>query len=89
MPGRTLSSRRFSTCLRDPGEKYPVATPVGAWAASPFERILERHLAWKERYPDLPAAVDTPYSGIENLRPETVAMRDAWLAWKRQIGALE
>lgn len=87
--GSNLVVAPFFDLLRDPGEKYPVATPVGAWAASPFERILERHLAWKQRYPDLPAAVDTPYTGIANLRPETIEMRDQWLAWKRQIGAIE
>lgn len=87
--GSNLVIAPFYDLLRDPGEKYPVATPVGAWAASPIERILERHMTWKERYPDLPAAVDTPYSGIANLRPETIKMRDEWLAWKRQIGALE
>ena len=87
--GSNLVVAPFYDLLRDPGEKYPVVTPVGAWAASPFERIIERHLAWKQRYPDLPAAVDTPYSGIENLRPETLEMRDEWLTWKRQIGAIE
>ncbi|WP_420415376.1 sulfatase-like hydrolase/transferase [Roseibium sp.] len=87
--GSNLVVAPFYDLLRDQGEKYPVATPVGAWAASPIERILERHMAWKKRYPDLPAAVDTPYSGIDNLRPETVAMREEWLTWKRQIGAYE
>lgn len=87
--GSNLVVAPFYDLLRDPGEKHPVVTPVGAWAASPIERILERHTAWKQQYPDLPAAVDTPYSGIANLRPETLAMRDEWLEWKRQIGAFE
>jgi hypothetical protein len=30
-----------------------------------------------------------PYSGIENLRPETVKMREDWLKWKRDIGAMQ
>jgi hypothetical protein len=46
-------------------------------------------MAWKKKYPDRPAAVDTPYTGIENLRPETIAMRDEWLAWKKQVGLIK
>ena len=88
-PGSNLVVAPFYDLFRDPREEKPVATPVGAWAASPFERIIERHLAWKKKYPDLPAARELPYTGIENLRPETIAMREEWLAWKRQIGAME
>jgi arylsulfatase len=88
-PGSNLVVAPFYDLFRDPREEKPVATPVGAWAASPFERIIERHLAWKKKYPDLPAAKEMPYTGIENLRPETIAMREEWLAWKRQIGAME
>ena len=88
-PGSNFVIAPFYDLFRDPREEKPVATPVGAWAASPFERIIERHLAWKTKYPDLPAARGMPYTGIENLRPETIAMREEWLAWKRQIGAME
>ena len=79
----------FYDIYRDPREEYPVSTPVGAWAGSPFDRIIERHMAWKQRYPDAPPARDIPYSGIDNLRPETLAMREEWLTWKRQIGSME
>lgn len=88
-PGENFVVAPFYDLFRDPREEIPVATPVGAWAASPFERIIERHLAWKKKYPDKPAPKGLPYTGIENLRPETIAMRDDWLAWKRQIGAIE
>jgi len=88
-PGENFVVAPFYDLFRDPREEIPVATPVGAWAASPFERIIERHLAWKKKYPDKPAPTGVPYTGIENLRPETIAMRDDWLAWKRQIGAIK
>ncbi len=84
-PGTNLVGANFYDLFRDPREESPVSTPVGAWAASPFERIVKRHLAWKQRYPDKPAATGLPYSGIENLRPETLAMREEWLAWVQQI----
>ncbi|MGI9520053.1 MAG: sulfatase-like hydrolase/transferase [Hyphomicrobiaceae bacterium] len=88
-PGENFVVAPFYDLFRDPREEIPVATPVGAWAASPFERIIERHLAWKKKYPDKPAPKGVPYTGIENLRPETIAMRNDWLAWKRQIGAMK
>ena len=88
-PGENFVVANFYDLFRDPGENIPVSTPVGAWAASPYERMIQRHQAWKKKYPDEPAAVDTPYSGIENLRPETVSMRDEWLKWKRDVGAMQ
>ena len=88
-PGENFVVANFYDLFRDPGENIPVSTPVGAWAASPYERMIQRHQAWKKKYPDEPAAVDTPYSGIENLRPETVSMRDEWLKWKRDVGVMQ
>lgn len=87
--GANLATAPFYDLLRDPREEKPVATQVGAWAGSPFERIIQRHQAWKELHPDMPAPRAMPYEGIENLRPETIAMRDDWLAWKRQIGSMK
>ncbi len=88
-PGENFVVAPFYDLFRDPREETPVKTPVGAWAASPFERIIERHLAWKKKYPDTDPARGMPYSGIENLRPETVKMREDWLKWKRDIGAMQ
>ena len=88
-PGENFVIANFYDLFRDPREEKAVSTPVGAWAASPFERMIQRHLTWKKQYPDKPAAVDTPYTGIENLRPETLAMREEWLTWKKQIGLIK
>ena len=88
-PGENLVIAKFYDLFRDPGESIPVSTPVGAWAASPYERMIQRHQAWKKKYPDEPAAIDTPYTGIENLRPETLSMREEWLKWKRDIGMIK
>jgi len=87
--GENFVVANFCDLFRDPREEYPVSTAVGAWAGSPYERIIQRPMAWKKKYPDRPAAVDTPYTGIENLRPETIAMRDEWLAWKKQVGLIK
>ena len=69
----------FYNLYRDTREEYPVSTEVGAWGGAEFVRILGRHMARKEKYPDVPPARGLPYEGIENLRPETKAAVEAFL----------
>ncbi|CUH50079.1 sulfatase-like hydrolase/transferase [Ruegeria atlantica] len=61
----------FYNLYRDTREEYPVSTEVGAWGGAEFVRILGRHMARKEKFPDTSPAYGIPYEGIENLRPET------------------
>lgn len=68
----------FYDLFRDTHEKYPVSTEVGAWGGQEFVRILGRHMARKEKYPDTEPDRDIPYQGVENLRPETAAAVEAW-----------
>jgi len=68
----------FYDLFRDTHEKYPVSTEVGAWGGQEFVRILGRHMARKEKYPDGPPAFGMPYEGIENLRPESKAAVEMW-----------
>ena len=69
--GENAIVANFFDIMRDTHEKYPVSTEVGAWGGQEFIRILQRHLARKELYPDTGPATGMPYEGIENLRPET------------------
>ena len=62
----------FYDLFRDPQEKYPVSTEIGAWGGAKFVRMVQRHLMRKQKYPDEPPAIGKPYDGIENLRPESV-----------------
>ena len=62
----------FYDLYRDPQEKYPVSTEIGAWGGAKFVRMVQRHLARKQKYPDEPPAIGKPYDGIDNLRPESV-----------------
>lgn len=71
-PGESPILADFFDVYRDTHEKYPVSTEVGAWGGQEFVRILGRHMARKEKYPDTPPAYGVPYEGIENLRPETI-----------------
>lgn len=77
-PGENAILADFFDIYRDTHEKYPVSTEVGAWGGQEFVRILKRHMARKEMYPDTGPALGVPYEGIENLRPETAAAVQAW-----------
>ncbi len=61
----------FFDLFRDPQERYPVATEVGAWGGAKFVRMIQRHMARKDKYPDEGPATGIPYDGIDNLRPES------------------
>jgi arylsulfatase len=63
----------FYDLFRDPQEKYPVATEIGAWGGAKFVRMVMRHMKRKEMYPDEGPALGMPYEGIDNLRPESKA----------------
>lgn len=76
---------QFFDVYRDTHEKYPVSTEVGAWGGQEFVRILGRHMARKEKYPDTPPAYGMPYEGIENLRPETKAAVEMWMAKRAAV----
>ncbi len=59
-------------CTGIPRRRYPVSTEIGAWGGAKFVRMVQRHLARKQKYPDEPPAIGKPYDGIDNLRPESV-----------------
>ena len=63
----------FYDLFRDPQEKYPVSTEVGAWGGAKFVRMVQRHMKRKVKYPDEGPAIGIPYEGIDNLRPESKA----------------
>ncbi len=63
----------FYDLFRDTREEWPVSTEVGAWGGAKFVRMVKRHLARKQKYPDQGPATGMPYQGIENLRPESQA----------------
>ncbi|WP_299663449.1 sulfatase-like hydrolase/transferase [uncultured Ruegeria sp.] len=82
-PGKNPIAAKFFDLYRDTREEFSVSTEVGAWGGQEFVRILGRHMARKEKYPDSPPAYGVPYEGIENTRPESQQAVEAFLI-KRQ-----
>lgn len=69
----------FYHLFRDPQEKYPVSTEIGAWGGAKFVRMIQRHIQRKEMYPDEAPGLGRPYEGIDNLRPESQAAVEEFL----------
>ena len=82
IPGGNISNAilaDFYDLYRDPQERYPVSTEIGAWGGAKFVRMIQRHMMRKKKYPDEPPARGMPYDGIDNLRPESKAAVEEFL----------
>jgi arylsulfatase len=76
-------SAQFFDLYRDPREERPAdSIKVGTWAGGQFAAIVKRHMATRQQYPDRKPVTAVPYEGIENLRPETQALVEHFLAVK-------
>jgi arylsulfatase len=71
----TGTSAAFFDLITDPRESQPRLIPL-IWTSGQFDRMLARHLLWKEKYPDKDKARGVPFTGIENARPATLAIGD-------------
>ena len=79
-----ILSAGFYDLYRDPREERPEQSiKMGTWGSGAFGGMLKRHMALKKEYPDRKPTYATPYEGIENLRPETRKMVDAFKAGKK------
>jgi arylsulfatase A-like enzyme len=74
-PGSNPIGAHIFDLTRDPREERPLdSIKYGPWAGGQFANMIMRHMAYKKMYPDRPLPRAMPYSGIENLRPETKEM---------------
>jgi len=78
-----ILSAGFYDLYRDPREERPEQSiKIGTWGSGAFGSMLKRHMGMKKKYPDRKTTYAIPYEGIENLRPETQALVDAFKASK-------
>lgn len=74
-PGSNPIAAHIFDLTRDPREERPGdSIKYGPWAGGQFANMIKRHMAYKMKYPDRPPTYGIPYTGIENLRPETLEM---------------
>jgi arylsulfatase len=74
-PGSNPIAAPIFDLTRDPREERPQdGIKYGPWAGGQFANMIRRHMAYKKLYPDRPLPQAMPYTGIENLRPETEEM---------------
>ncbi|MEP5566459.1 MAG: sulfatase-like hydrolase/transferase [Halioglobus sp.] len=79
-----ILSAGFYDLYRDPREeRWDQGIKMGTWASGQFSSMLKRHKGLKKKYPDRKPITATPYEGVENLRPETQRMVDAFLSSKK------
>ena len=83
-PGTASFKLPVFNLYRDPREERPLNTQ-GMWSVSYFTSMRERHIAFRKKYPDRPETHAVSYEGIENLRPESKAMVDAYLASQKLL----
>ena len=71
-PGSNPIGAHIFDLYRDSREERPIdSIKYGPWAGGQFVGMIKRHLAFKQIYPDRPPTHGVPYTGIENLRPES------------------
>ncbi len=82
-PGSNPIAAHIFDLYRDPREERPIdSIKYGPWAGGQFANMIKRHMMTKMKYPDRGPTYGVPYEGIENLRPETVQMRQIFLSWQ-------
>jgi len=81
-PGVPGAAAPVYNLLRDPREQHPLIG-YALWSGASFQDIAKRHALTIKEYPHSEIGKDTPYSGIENLRPESVEARDVFQSWQR------
>ena len=54
---------------------------IALWSGASFQDMLKRHVMTMKRYPNATIGKGKPYSGIENLRPETIETIETFMSW--------
>lgn len=81
-PGVPGAAAPVFDLTRDPREENPMIE-IALWSGASFQDMLKRHKMTMAKYPNAKIGTDKPYSGIENLRPETKKTIENFMFWKQ------
>jgi arylsulfatase len=82
-PGANPIGAPIFNLYKNPREDRPQdAIQYGVGFGAKFVQMVKRHMGMKQQYPDREPGRDVPYGGIENLRPESKALVEAFKAGK-------
>ncbi|WP_039970943.1 sulfatase-like hydrolase/transferase [Vibrio halioticoli] len=81
-PGMPGAAAPVFNVYRDPREENP-HIGMALWSGASFQDMMKRHMLTIEKYPHLPLGKGTPYSGVENLRPETKKLVADFMSWQK------
>ena len=79
-PGMPGAAAPVFNVYRDPREEN-AHIGMALWSGASFQDMIKRHQLTIEKYPHLPLGKGAPYSGIENLRPETEKLVADFMSW--------
>lgn len=82
-PGQPGVAAKIYDLYRDPREEAP-RTEIALWASASYQDIVQRHAMQAQKYPHAKVGSGTPYSGIENLRPESKKLVEAFMSWQAE-----
>lgn len=79
-PGIPGAAAPVFDLMRDPREEKSL---IGAalWSGASFQDMMKRHVLTIKKYPHAKIGTDKPYTGISNLRPESVETVENFTSW--------
>lgn len=80
-PGQPGAAAPVFNIYRDPREENALVG-YSLWSGASFQDMIKRHQKMIAKYPNSKIGKDTPYSGIENLRPESELAREVFMSWQ-------
>lgn len=80
-PGMPGAAAPVFNIFRDPREEH---SQIGAalWSGASFQDMAYRHMLTIKKYPHNKLGKGIPYSGIENLRPESKETVETFMSWQ-------
>ncbi|WP_299426540.1 sulfatase-like hydrolase/transferase [uncultured Shimia sp.] len=79
--GQPGAAANVFNLYRDPREEH-AQVGYSLWGGASFQDMVKRHQLTIAQYPHLALGKDTPYEGIDNLRPESLQAREVFQSWQ-------